>query len=387
MGVDVARVSEQLNAFWDSYGPPVILGSALLGLALVIAGGVALVRSRQRDRWVAGLTALVVLAWTSQGLWEVAYLTLGLPLAFSIMTFFVYEAMMLTSALQAEQHRRRRGTPGPAGRYVWVLATITASIVALNAATPVEALLRFTLPLAAAGLWWTSITAEPDREPAHVSARRRAQAARREATWAITPATMLVGLGLMRPGNQNMTQAERERRVRLMVVASDRLHTARPGSRRARRAAARLRRLARLASAGDVAEVRDRVERTTRITELVMPNRQLGPAAPVPTPGTGEQPDHTPARVKVPGTAWRVVQWLETWTRMCADPDLALGPIDDQHARTAYGASAKHLTNVRRAAVTGTLRHRAEKLGVPLPEGYMDDPAPVRSNGRVPAAA
>jgi hypothetical protein len=200
MSVDVARVSEQVNVFWDEYGHAVIFGSGLLLLALVAVLVVKLIRSPQRDRWVAGLTALVVLAWTSEGLWEVAYFTLGLPLAFSIMTFFVYEAMMLTSALQAEQHRRRRGTPGPAGRYVWVLAFITASIVALNAATLVEAALRFTLPLAAAGLWWVSITAERDDEPAEVRARRRAEAARHEATWAITPRTVLVALGVMRPG-------------------------------------------------------------------------------------------------------------------------------------------------------------------------------------------
>jgi hypothetical protein len=387
MGIDIGLIGEQVNGFWHEYGYAVILGSGLLLLAVVTVLVVKLVRSPQRDRWVAGLTALVVLAWTSEGLWEVAYFTLGLPLVFSIMTFFVYEAMMLTSALQAEQHRRRRGTPGSAGRYVWVLAFITATIVALNAATMVEAALRFTLPLAAAGLWWVSITAERDDEPAEVRARRQAEAAHREATWAITPRTILVALGLMRPGAQSMTDAERKRRIRLMVVAADRLYAARPGTWRARRATARLRRLARLASASDVNEVRARVERTTRITELIMPAGTAA-AAPDSQSSVVEPDDEQPAGVKVPGTAWRVSQWIDTWVAMCADGALVFGPInDDQYARASYGVSAKHLNNVRRAAVCGALRRRAHELGVPLPATYVDDPAISRVNGKVPAAA
>jgi hypothetical protein len=75
----------------------------------------------------------------------------------------------------------------------------------------------------------------------------------------------------MRPGAQTLTDAERERRIRQMVTAADKLHAAKPGSRRAERALQRLRKLARLASANDITAVRARVARTTRIAELVMP--------------------------------------------------------------------------------------------------------------------
>jgi hypothetical protein len=50
-------------------------------------------------------------------------------------------------------------------------------------------------------------------------------------------------------------------------------------------------------------------------------------------------------------------------------------------------SGAKHLNNVRRAAVTGALRRRARGLGVSLPATYVDDPATSRVNGNVPAAA
>lgn len=92
-------------------GPP---QAAALVVVVVVTAVVKVARSRQRDRAVAGLTAVVVLAWTSEGLWEVARFTLGLlPLGFAVMTFFVYEAMMLTCALQAERHLKRHPSPGP----------------------------------------------------------------------------------------------------------------------------------------------------------------------------------------------------------------------------------------------------------------------------------
>lgn len=271
MSFDINRITGIVNTFWGDYGYALVVGGGVLVVAIVVTAVVKVARSPQRDRAVGGLTALVVLAWTSEGLWEVARFTLGLPLGFAAMTFFVYEAMMLTCALQAERHRKRHPVPGPAGRYVWVLASTTATVVALNASSLVEALLRFTLPLAAAGLWWVGITAERDDDPDEVKQLREAERKRREAIWAISWRRLLVSVGVMRPGAQTLTDAERERRIRQMVTAADKLQSARPGSRRAERAQQRLRRLARLASANDIAAVRARVARTTRIAELVMP--------------------------------------------------------------------------------------------------------------------
>ena len=130
-----------------------------------------------------------------------------------------------------------------------------------------------------------------------------------------------------------------------MVIADDRLRAARPGSWRARRATSRLRRLARLASAGDVNEVRARVERTTHITELVLPAGTTTSTAAAPQAPETEPGGEPPVGVKVPGTAWRVSQWIDTWVAMCADGKLVFGPInDDQHARTPAGrAPAGHL--------------------------------------------
>lgn len=300
----VRRIGEVVNGFWGDYGYAVIAGMGVLVVALAATALVRVARSRQRDRWVSALTALVVLAWTSEGLWEVARFTLGLPLGFAVMTFFVYEAMMLTCALQAERHRKLHPSPGPAGRYVWVLASITATVVALNAETLVEALLRFTLPLAAAGLWWVGITAEREDDPGEVKQLREAERSRREAIWAVSWRRPLVAVGVMRPGVQTLSDAERERRIRQMVTAADRLQSARPGSRRADRALRRLRRLARLASANDIATVRARVARTARIAELVMPATDpagTGDHVGVAVPGQRGNGHASPAGSPVPG--------------------------------------------------------------------------------------
>ena len=140
------------------------------------------------------------------------------------------------------------------------------------------------------------------------------------------------------------------------------------------------------------------LSRDVRDPEPMRASGNHGDNAPEVAPTTSHSPgtrpaDATPAEPrgtrspKVPSTAWRLRKWIDLWVQMCADHDLALGPInDDQHARTTYGASARHLDNIRKAAVSGAMRNRARELGVPLPKQYVDDPA-RRLNGRarVPA--
>jgi hypothetical protein len=96
----------------------------------------------------------------------------------------------------------------------------------------------------------------------------------------------------------------------------------------------------------------------------------------------------SPTAVKVPGKAWRLQRWIDTWVAMCSEPGLVLGPItDDEHARATYGASARHLDNIRKAAVSGAIRQRAQALDVPLPPEYVDNPTRRRLNGQSRAPA
>jgi hypothetical protein len=76
-----------------------------------------------------------------------------------------------------------------------------------------------------------------------------------------------------------------------------------------------------------------------------------------------------------------LLQWANIWIKMCADGDLALGPLPAEHARGRYERSAKQLRNIRHAATSGALRRRAQELGVPLPAGFVDHPAAGGVNG------
>jgi hypothetical protein len=80
--------------------------------------------------------------------------------------------------------------------------------------------------------------------------------------------------------------------------------------------------------------------------------------------------------IRVPTTAVTVRAWAETWVRMSADDELLSGPLtDDTLARADYGRSARQLRRLRQAVLSGALRKQAERLGVELPDRYIDLPS------------
>jgi len=93
------------------------------------------------------------------------------------------------------------------------------------------------------------------------------------------------------------------------------------------------------------------------------------------------------AGMRVPATAATITEWAALWVRMCSEEESALGPLNDDDARARYGLTAKQLRNVRHAATSGALRQKAIMLGVELPEGYVDNPAAGRADGREMADA
>jgi hypothetical protein len=253
---------------WHQYGDLAVLvsgGTLALLLTLTIW---RFTRSTRKDRWVDRVAAILVLAWTSEGMWEVATQRLGFPVPFAVATFFVVEAMMLASAMRATQHRDTKGVPGPSGTFVWVLAAVFGLVVALNAGSLVEFVMRMALPVAAVGLWWNGLTAERPTDTEEMLAERRRRADAREATWTLTPRSVLVRWGLMKPGKTSTTQAQREHQMRRMVVVADRAAT-RTGRRR-EWALRRLQAMTRSADAAMVREVAVRVDRARRAEDLMV---------------------------------------------------------------------------------------------------------------------
>lgn len=305
-GLDLDRIAAQVNSVWDSYGGLVLLALGVLVVAATCYVIVRVIRRVPVNRLIALAAVGPTLVWTSHGVWNVTVNALGMSPMIAVFAFLVFEAMLLNAAYEAEQHRRRYGIPGPHGRYVWVIATATGSIASLGDPTLVGSVARFVLPLVAAGLWWTTLTAPRQTDTRKMIEARERRARGRSTTWALTPRSVLVAVGIMRPGDeQSMSEAERERRIRRMVVLADWVHDAPAGGRVHRRASARLRRLARLASAEDVAEVGARVARAVSVVAEVVPAAQPaigGPADQVSTaPADGDDnPDQAVATGPAP---------------------------------------------------------------------------------------
>jgi hypothetical protein len=92
------------------------------------------------------------------------------------------------------------------------------------------------------------------------------------------------------------------------------------------------------------------------------------------------------AEVRVPLTEQTLLEWAETWVRVCSDTELWSGPwTDDDRARQVYGRGARQLRRLRQAVLSGALRRQAGELGVRLPAGFVDQPesllGPVGDDG------
>ena len=79
--------------------------------------------------------------------------------------------------------------------------------------------------------------------------------------------------------------------------------------------------------------------------------------------------------VRVPTTASTVLAWAESRVRMSAEEELQFGPqTDDELARSRYGSSARQLRRLRKAVLSGALRQQADRVGVALPQGFVEVP-------------
>lgn len=270
MDVDVQKISAGLTQFWENYGAVVILSVGVFALVLVVWALWRFNKTGNKSKVVSTFAAVVVMLWTSEGLLQAAIETFKIPWQFAVMSFFVFEAMMLAAALKAEENRKSRGLPGAAGQYVFVVAAVSGVITAFGAESAGLIAFRVILPPLAVGLWWVLLVADRDDDSPDIKAERTKARADREATWAITPRTVLVRLGVMRPGKTTTTEAQREYLRDRMVALADAAESLPPNSRRRGRLVRKLRVLTRGADEALVADVAQRVDRARRAEELMI---------------------------------------------------------------------------------------------------------------------
>lgn len=399
-----------LTDFWAAYATPIVTGTGAAAALLLAFLLWRFFRTRNRSKVVSTIAAVVVMAWTSEGLLSVGLRKFELPVGFAVATFFVFEAMMLAAGLKAEENRKTKGTPGAAGVYVFLLAALHGAVASFGAHIAGEVVLRLALPISAVGLWWILLTAERDDDKPEWKAQRAAErerkAADREATWTITPRTVLVRLGLMKPGTITVTEAQRQHRVSRMTALGCVIYAGPTWSPHVWWATRRLQRLVRSADKSMIEESRRRVRRSTRAVELIVPGRAdtpatgaatpLGdtpttpqhpdsdtgtdtPAATVPTP-LGTVPDDTLVGVLVDGSNTPVQHPAETPPRHPATPRPARGT---EPALTSGGTPAEAPTSTpARGGVDTLVEYPADEVLLPV----LRNPArvPREADGTVP---
>lgn len=264
------KLVNDLTQFWTEHGQTVIVGVGLVLAVLVLVLVAVFLKSGRKSAWAEAVAISAVLGWTSEGMWKVAVDVLHFPVQLALVTFFVAEAMLLAAALRAKEQRALTGLPGTYGQIAWVLALAFGTVVALNAESFVEVCLRILLPLAVIWLWWAGLMMPSENDTDEMKNARRKQAEEREATWAITPRSVLVRWGVLKPGKSTTTEAQREFQIQRMVQIADKAAAADNGARRAR-LLHRLRRLTRTADEKMVAEVAARVARAVRAEQLMLP--------------------------------------------------------------------------------------------------------------------
>lgn len=265
------QIYRQALGWLDAYGGTLLLAGMGAALAFMIGSFLIARRKGHTERWVSTITSVVVLGFMSEGMWEVAREKLHLPPHLAIFLFFVAEAMFVTAAMHARRHYRdttewsapddeghRRivthGHPGKHGNAVWVVAISSGLIVASNSTSLGEVLLRFALPVGAAYMWWSELTADGTGRPT--------------GTWRWGIRRILVRIGAIDPSGAHLDEVDRERRVVALVVTATRVHDgARPVAwHKSRRA-----RLLRSSDAETVAEAARRLRVIHRADDLLDP--------------------------------------------------------------------------------------------------------------------
>lgn len=239
------------------------------GLAVAAVLAVALLISWRRGKvegWIVVVSWIAAFGFSAEGMWYVATDKADVPPVVAAGVFFVFELFQIRSMLAARRKYVattvrdaagrvvKAGDPGGHGLAVWAIAGVMGLIVALAAGNPADALLRVSIPLGVALLWWNDLT-----EDGVVRDRPRS-------SWRWTPRRLLLWLGAIEPGERDIEQVHRAARVKQMTDLEFERLTATSERRRAR-VTSKLARLSLSADDAMIAEARANVARSGWFTD------------------------------------------------------------------------------------------------------------------------
>ncbi|AEV86258.1 Polycystic kidney disease 1-like 3 [Actinoplanes sp. SE50] len=403
------QFNDQLASFWTDYAALVLLAGGVLGIVLLISFAIWAKRSGRPLRPLAlSFSMNLALLLNAEGMWVIATEQLHLPKVFAVLVFAVFEICFLTAtSLAAEQYRNtsvyapdgRIETPGHPGPMLWIAALIAAVsgiIVASNAVTGTEKLLRLAVPCVIFLMWWAALTAAGQRV--------------RRGRFAYSPRRLAERWGWLIPDDDpDLERMAAERQMRRMVVNHHRVSSGRWPKAWWR---SRLLKDARTAGEPVVEDVVEQLARIQRVMDLLAPGAvriapvtpvaSTAPVAPVvaevapvsaalvsPGPVRPVQPVQftPPAPVAAPAAAPVAAAPVAASLAApvagpVAAPVVAEGPV-----RPTVAQIAALVTATSEAPVAGSLGQRLaaavtpeEMLGMPAPapEATADVPAPRR---------
>ncbi|GIE74340.1 hypothetical protein Aph02nite_02900 [Actinoplanes philippinensis] len=280
------QLNDLVAGFWQDYAALVLLAGGLLGVVLLISFAIWARRSQKPLRPIAlAFSMNLALLLNAEGMWVIAIDQLKLPKIFAVLVFAVFEICFLTAtSLAAEQYRRTSTyapdgtvvTPGHPGPMLWIAALIaglSGVIVASNAVTFTEKLLRLAVPCMIFLMWWAALTAAGQRV--------------RRGRFAYSPRRLAERWGWLIPDDDpDLVRMAADRQVRRMVVNYHRVSAGRfpkPWWRN------RLLKDARTAGEPVVDEVIEQLARIQRVMDLLVPGA-VRIAVPVRTPAPAETP-------------------------------------------------------------------------------------------------
>lgn len=187
--------------------PAVLLLAVPAALAMVV---VFALTSAKRDRRVALVATTIGLAWMAQGMWQSATTTYHVPQVLAGVLFLLFETFMLSAMLRANRFRTDLARRARPVRFVWSLAIIGGTVVALAEGWR-QAPLRFAVPLLVAWNWYLDLTADDD--PAKAA----------PTSWRWTPRRLLLAVGALEPGERDAQTIDRDRLTARMTMLGFRL--------------------------------------------------------------------------------------------------------------------------------------------------------------------
>ncbi|RZU46678.1 hypothetical protein EV385_6755 [Krasilnikovia cinnamomea] len=403
-----------LTTFLSDYAVPLLAVAGVMGMALLLVMIVWVKRTGRPLRPMALAASMnLALMLNAEGMWRIAVGDLALPPLFAVLVFAVFEICFLTAtSIAADQYRSSTvygpdgkvitpGDTGPMLHVAAVIAVMSGVVVASNAHTTTEQILRLAIPCIIFFMWWAALTA----------AGRRVRRGR----FAHSPRRIAERRGWIIPDDDpDLDRMAAERRLHKMTMLAHRLHNTPLTPKQKTRTSTKLALLSLAATPEEFLEVQRRVGQAGQVERLtdpavlaaLIPAAAAAPAVPTSTSSSPVEPDagqrddaavstvapaaggrHAARKavkpadttvVDTPATVKFYEQWLTIWQAMQADPDAKNEELADR-----LSVAPRTISKIRKAGKDGLLTaERLQELRVK--EGTA--PAAEADTGQVTSA-